>query len=282
MIKASMDLQELRRRIYLKAKAEPAWRFWGLFVHVCKLETLREAYKMAKRNGGAPGIDGVSFADIESAGVEAFLSELREELVTRRYRPLPNRRKEIPKGDGKVRALGIPTIRDRVVQGALKLILEPIQGGSYGYRPKRTAHQAVAKVKKAVVLRLTRVIDLDLKTYFDTVSHTIALRKVALRVNDDAVMRLLKLILKVGGKKGVPQGGVISPLLSNLYLNDVDRMLERAAEVTRRGQYPNVEYARFADDLVILICDHPACDWLMEAVPRRVREELAKLEVHVN
>ena len=140
MIKASMDLQELRRKIYLKAKAESAWRFWGLFVHVCKLETLREAYKMAKRNNGAPGIDGVSFADIESAGVEEFLSELREELVTGQYRPLSNRRKEIPKGGGKVRTLGIPTIRGRVVQGALKLILEPIfeadfQGGSYGYRP---------------------------------------------------------------------------------------------------------------------------------------------------
>jgi RNA-directed DNA polymerase len=212
MIKASMDLQELRRKIYLKAKAESAWRFWGLFVHVCKLETLREAYKMAKRNNGAPGIDGVSFADIESAGVEEFLSELREELVTGQYRPLPNRRKEIPKGGGKVRTLGIPTIRGRVVQGALKLILEPIfeadfQGGSYGYRPKRTAHQAVARIKKAVVLGLTRVIDLDLKTYFDTVSHSIVLRKVALRVNDDAVMRLLKRILKASGKKGVPQGG---------------------------------------------------------------------------
>ncbi len=110
MIKTSMDLQELRRRIYLKAKAEPAWRFWGLFVHVSKAETLREAYKMAKRNSGAPGIDGVSFADIESAGVDLFLRELREELVTGRYRPLPNRRKEIPKGDGKVRTLGIPTV----------------------------------------------------------------------------------------------------------------------------------------------------------------------------
>ncbi|MFC1761799.1 group II intron reverse transcriptase/maturase [Planctomycetota bacterium] len=287
MIKASMDLQELRRKIYLEAKAESAWRFWGLFVHVCKLETLREAYKMAKRNNGAPGIDGVSFADIESAGVEEFLSELREELVTGQYRPLSNRRKEIPKGGGKVRTLGIPTIRGRVVQGALKLILEPIfeadfQGGSYGYRPKRTAHQAVARIKKAVVLGLTRVIDLDLKTYFDTVSHSIVLRKVALRVNDDAVMRLLKRILKASGKKGVPQGGVISPLLSNLYLNDVDRMLERAVEVTRRGRYPNVEYARFADDIVVLMSGHPKSDWLMEAIPRRLREELAKLEVQIN
>ena len=127
MIKASIDLQELRRRIYLKAKAEPAWRFWGLFVHVCKLETLHEAYKAAKRNNGAPGIDGVTFASVESAGVEAFLRGLRDELVTERYLPLRNRRREIPKeGGGKVRVLGIPAIRDRVVQGALKLILEPI------------------------------------------------------------------------------------------------------------------------------------------------------------
>ena len=287
MTKASITLQELRRKIYLKAKAEPAWRFWGLFVHVCKFETLHEAYKLAKRNGGAPGVDGVTFIAIEEAGMEAFLTELRDELVTGMYRPLPNRKKEIPKDGGKVRILGIPTIRDRVVQGALKLILEPIfesdfQDGSYGYRPKRTAHQAVAKVKKAVVRRLTRVIDLDLQTYFDTVSHAIVLRKVAQRVNDDDVFRLLKLILKASGKKGVPQGGVISPLLANLYLNDVDRMLERAKVVTRRGQYPNVEYVRFADDLVVLIGDHPACDWLMEAIPKRLREELAKLEVQVN
>jgi RNA-directed DNA polymerase len=175
MIKTSMNLQELKRRIYLKAKAKPTWSFWGLFVHVCKLETLGEAYKMAKRNAGAPGIDGVTFADIESAGVEMFLSELRDELVTGQYQPLPNRRKEIPKGDGKVRTLGIPTIRDRTVQGALKLILEPIfeadfQGGSYGYRPKRTAHQAVGRVKKSIVLRLTRVIDLDLKSKRPTAS----------------------------------------------------------------------------------------------------------------
>ncbi len=195
----------------------------------------------------------MTFAAIESAGVEAFLTGLRDELVAGTYRPLPNRKKEIPKDGGKVRILGIPTIRDRVVQGALKLILEPIfesdfQDGSYGYRPKRTAHQAVAKVKKAVVRRLTRVIDLDLQTYFDTVSHAIVLRKVAQRVNDDDVLRLLKLILKASGKKGVPQGGVISPLLANLYLTDVDRMLERAKAVTRYGKYPSMEYARFADD----------------------------------
>jgi RNA-directed DNA polymerase len=129
---------------------------------------------------------------------------------------------------------------------------------------------------------LTRVVDLDLKNYFDTVSHSIIMGQVAKRVNDAQVMRLLKLILKANGKRGVPQGGVISPLLSNLYLNEVDKMLERAREVTRRGKYLNVEYARFADDLVVLISGHPSCDWLARTVPRRLREELAKLEVQIN
>ena len=124
MTKASIDLQDLRRRLYVKAKAEPSWRFWGLYVHVCKMETLRAAYDMAKANNGAPGIDGVSFDAIEAQGVEALLEQLRYELTGRAYRPLPARKHEIPKDGGKVRVLSIPAIRDRVVQGALKLILE--------------------------------------------------------------------------------------------------------------------------------------------------------------
>jgi len=143
MTTPSISLQDLRRRIYAKAKAEPSWRFWGLFVHVCKEETLYEAYRLAKKNDGAPGVDGVSFAAIEEGGVGVFIGQIRDELVSRRYVPMPNRRKEIPKDGGKkVRVLGIPTIRDRVVQGALQLILEPIfeadfQPGSSGYRPGR-------------------------------------------------------------------------------------------------------------------------------------------------
>ena len=157
MTKAPIDLQDLRRRIYVKAKAEPSWRFWGLYVHVCKLETLREAYWLAKKNNGAPGIDGVTFEAIEARGVEAFLEQLRDELARRtRIGPLRARRQEIPKDGGKVRVLSIPAIRDRVVQGALKLILEPIfeadfQPGSFGYRPKRTAHEAVHRVADAIV-----------------------------------------------------------------------------------------------------------------------------------
>jgi RNA-directed DNA polymerase len=126
MIKTSIELQDLRRRIDVKAKAEKSWRFWGLYVPVCKRETLRAAYEMAKQNNGAPGIDGVTFEAIEQAGVEEFLQGLRDERVSETYWPMRNRRKEIPKGDGRVRILGIPSVRDRVVQGALKLILEPI------------------------------------------------------------------------------------------------------------------------------------------------------------
>ena len=169
-----------------------------------------------------------------------------------------------------MRILSIPAVRDRVVDGALKLILEPIfeadfQPGSFGYRPKRTAHAAVKLVADAIVRHKTHIIDLDLKAHFD----------------DDDVMHLLKMMLKATGAKGVPQGGVISSLLSNLYLNEVDRMLEQAKTVTRYGKY-TVDYVRFADDLVILVDAHPQHAWLLNAIQKRLREELAGLEVEVN
>src|SRR6266481_9107475 len=188
MTKASIDLQDLRRRIYVKAKAETSWKFWGLYVHVCKLETLREAYALAKRNDGAPGSDGVTFEAIEAQGVEGFLEQIRSELTERSYLPLRARKKEIQKeGSAKVRTLSIPCIRDRVVQGALKLIVEPIfeadfQPGSFGYRPKRTAHDAIKRVAEAIVRNKTRVIDVDLAAYFDSVRQDLLLAKVARRV----------------------------------------------------------------------------------------------------
>jgi RNA-directed DNA polymerase len=183
MTKAPISLQDLRRSLYVKAKAEPSWRFWGLYVHVCKIETLWEAYRLARSNDGAPGVDGVTFEAIEESGAESFLRQIQEELVTNTYRPMQARKKEIPKDGGqKVRILSIPSIRDRVVQGALKLILEPIfeadfQSGSYGYRPKRTAHEAVARVAQAIVEEKTSIIDLDLKAYFDNVQHYLLLEK---------------------------------------------------------------------------------------------------------
>ena len=287
MTTAPISLQDLQRRLYVKAKAEKDWQFWGLYVHVVKLETLHAAYTLAKQNNGAPGIDGVTFTAIEKAGVDAFLGQLRDELVSRTYRPLRNRRVEIPKGGGKVRVLGIPAIRDRVVQGALTLILEPIfeadfHDGSYGYRPKRTAQQAVDRVAEAIVRHKTRVIDVDLAAYFDSVRHDLLLAKVARRVNDRDILHLLKLMLKASGKRGVPQGGVISPLLSNIYLTEVDAMLERAKAVTANGTHTYVEYARYADDLVILVHNDRRQDWLVEAVARRLREELATLDVQLN
>jgi len=287
MIKTSINLQDLRRKIYLKAKSDKTWRFWGLYVHVCKMEMLQRAYSDAKENNGAPGIDGVTFDDIEKAGAKAFLEQIQDELVSGTYRPLRNRIKEIPKDNDKVRVLGIPAIRDRVVHGALKLILEPIfeadfQEGSYGYRPKRSAHAAIDRVAEAVVKNKTRVIDLDLKAYFDNIRHDILLKKVAERINDDKVMRLLKMILKAGGRRGVPQGGVISPLLSNIYLNEVDKMLERAKEVTRNGRFTYIEYARFADDLVVLVDGFRKWEWLLKAAFKRLGQEFEKLDVQMN
>jgi len=177
MITTPGSLQDLRRSLYIKAKTEPTWRFWGLYVHVCKEETLQEAYKAAKENDGAPGIDGVTFEAIEAGGADGFLQQLRDELIHNTYRPIRVRKKAIPKeGSNKVRILSIPAIRDRVVQGALKLILEPIfeadfKSGSYGYRPKRTAHEAVNRVAEAIVKEKTRVIDLDLRAYLDPASY---------------------------------------------------------------------------------------------------------------
>jgi RNA-directed DNA polymerase len=256
-------------------------------MHVCKGETLREAYRQAKANDGAPGIDGVTFAAVEAAGVERFLDQLREELAQRTYRPQQVWKVEIPKGGGKMRQLSIPSIGDRVVQGALKLILEPIfeadfQPGSFGYRPKKSAHAAIQRVTTAILEGKTYVIDFDLRSYFDTVRHHIVLEKMARRVDDDAVLWLLKLLLDASGKQEVPQGGVISPLLSNLYLNEVDQMLERAKAVNRHEWGTAVEYARFADDLVILVDPQPRQQWLRQAVEKRLREELAKLQVEVN
>ena len=288
MIKAPTNLQELRRKIYVKAKAESQWRFWGLYVHVCKMETLREAYRQAKRNAGAPGIDNLSFEDIETQGSESYLEGIRGELVDRSYRPQRTRKVSIPKTSGKgTRTLKIPTIRDRIVQGAIKLILEPIfeadfQDGSYGYRPKRSAEAAVNRTARAILNGKTRVIDCDIKSYFDAVPHNKLLSRIASRVQDKDIMHLLKLILKSSGKRGLPQGGSLSPLLSNVYLNQIDKMLEKAKQVTATNGYNNLEYVRWADDLVILIDGYNKHARLIDIVMKRLKEEFAKLELEMS
>lgn len=278
MRKASISLQDLREKIYQKAKAEPEWRFWGMYTHICKIETLERAYDLAKKNNGAAGVDGVTFEEIEEAGRERYLLEILQSLLKGDYLPQAYREVSIPKTNGKKRVLKIPTIRDRIVQGALKLILEPIfeadfQDGNYGYRPGRKAHDAIAVVDKALYGGKLEVIDLDLTAFFDNIRHDILLAKVAERVQDEEVLHLIKLICKTAGKRGVPQGGVLSPLLANIYLNEVDKMLEKAKAAT--GE---VAYARYADDLVVLVTPG---EWL-EKVNRRLLEELARVEVTVN
>ncbi len=288
MTKTSITLQDLRREIYNKAKADKVWRFWGIYVHVYKMETLKESYKIAKSNKGAPGNDGVTFEMIEAMGVDQFLENIQAELKTKTYFPEKKRVKAIPKEGNKMRMLSIPNIKDRVVEGALKLILEPIfeadfQPGSYGYRPKKTAAEAIEKVTVAAIKQKTRVIDVDLSSYFQTIAHAELFAKIAKRVNDRDIMRLLKLIVKTDGKRGIAQGGPISPLLSNIYLNEVDIMLEKAKQVTKTdNKYEHLEYVRWADDLIILIDGHPKWQWLESKITLRLKEELLKIKVELN
>ena len=287
MIKAPISLQELRRRIYRKAKSDKTHRFWGLFVHVTKLETLEEAYRLARSNGGAPGIDGQTFEDIEARGRSAFLARIQENLVTGRYKPRPNRRVEIPKGNGKVRILQIPCIRDRVVQGALKLILEAVFEAdfcpnSYGFRPRRSPHRALAEVRRSMLRRMSTIIDVDLSRYFDTIRQSVLLDKIAKRVQDPRVLHLVKQIIKAGGKVGVPQGGPFSPLAANIYLNEVDWFFEAIRCKTAEGKYEAVNYHRFADDMVIAVSGHQTKRGWAERALQRLREQLAPLGVELN
>src|SRR4030088_3185744 len=234
-------IRTLQRKLYRKAKAEPAFRFYLLYDKIHREDILRHAYALARANAGAPGRDGMTFAQIEASGLERWLAGLREELVSKTDRPGPVRRVSIPKPDGGERPLGIPTIRDRVVQTAAKLVLEPIfeadfEDNAYGYRPARGAVDAVKDVHRHLCRRYTDVVDADLSRYFDSIPHDDLLKSVARRVADGAVLRLIKLWLKapieerdgdgkrriVGGKgngRGTTRGGVASPLLGDIYIN---------------------------------------------------------------
>jgi group II intron reverse transcriptase/maturase len=287
MIKPTSGLQEMRRRIYRKAKAEKGHRFWGLYVHVAKLETLEEAYRISKENGGAPGIDGVMFDDVEAYGRQRFLEEIRQELLAGTYEPKAYRKVEIPKGDGKFRKLSIPAIRDRVVQGAVKLILEAVFEAdfcpnSHGYRPKRSQHRALAEVRRSLLRRMFKVVEIDLSSFFDGIRHHILLRKIAQRVQDDQLMALVKKILKAGGKIGVPQGGPFSPLAANIYLNELDWEFERMRQETENGAYDSLNYHRFADDMLVLVSHHWSKMWMEGWVKDRLRKHLASLDARMN
>lgn len=251
------------------------------------MSTHLEAYKQAKKNGGAPGIDGQSFADVEKEGVLPFLISIQTELSAGTYQPQANRKVEIPKANGKTRTLQIPCIRDRVVQGALKLILEAIfeadfSPNSYGFRPKRSPHQALSEVRRSVLRRMTTVIDVDLTRYFDTIRHSVLLDKIAKRVSDPQVLHLVKQVIKATGKIGVAQGGPFSPLAANIYLNEVDWAFDEIRRKTAEGNYEAVNYHRFADDIVITVSGHPSKrGWAKQAL-KRLQEHLEPLGVELN
>jgi group II intron reverse transcriptase/maturase len=212
---------------------------------------------------------------------------VREDLVTGRYKPKPNRRVEIPKGNGKFRTLQIPCIRDRVVQGALKLILEAVFEAdfcpnSYGFRPKWSPRGALAEARRSVLRRMSTVIDVDLSRYFDTIRHSVLLDKIAKRIQDPRVLHLVKQIIKVGGQVGVPQGGPFSPLAANIYLNEVDWVFDAIRRKTTEGPYEAVNYHRFADDIVVTISGHHTKRGWAERALQRLQEQFALIGVELN
>jgi RNA-directed DNA polymerase len=268
-------IRTLQRKLYLKAKAEPDFHFYLLYDKICREDILHHAYDLMRSNKGAPGVDGVSFAMIEAAGLEEWLSDIRKDLIEKTYKPAPVRRVMIPKpgGNGE-RPLGIPTIRDRTVQAAAKLVLEPIfetdlDPSAYGYRPKRGGPDAIKEVHTLLCRGYTDVVDADLAKYFDTIPHRELMQSVARRIVDRHVLRLIKMWLKApveerdeqgkrrmsGGRHntcGTPQGGVLSPMLANLYMN---RFLKYWRQSGRNAAY-RAHVVSYADDFVILSRGH--------------------------
>jgi RNA-directed DNA polymerase len=290
-LETPVKIREFQRKLYRKAKQEPSYRFYLLYDKICREDILRHAYQLAKANAGAPGVDGESFLAIEQQGSDEWLAALRQELIEERYRPRAVRRVMIPKPNGGERPLGIPTIRDRVVQTAAKLVVEPIfeadlEPNAYGYRPRRSAQDAVRKVHELLVQGYTDVLDADLSKYFDTIPHAELMQCVARRISDRRVLHLIKMWLTATvmqqddrgnwnnlgrNRQGTPQGGVISPLLANLYLN---RFL-KYFRLQGKSKIWRAEIVSYADDFVILTqrsvqqrAAHQARDWTQSTMTR--------------
>lgn len=257
-------LREFQRKLHEKAKAKPKFRFYSLYDKTYRMDVLEEAYRKAKANGGTCGVDGETFEDVDRKGINVYLAELQLEMKERRYVPKPVRRVYIPKLNGKQRPLGIPTIRDRIVQTAFLLVLEPIFEAdfaemSYGFRPHKSAHDAVREMYKYLNWGCIEVYDVDLEKYFDTVDHSRLMKLIARRISDGQVLHVIRQWLSCGyvedgqhrqSDRGTPQGGVISPLLANIYLNPVDQAFERKGlGAIKNG---SIHLIRYADDMIIL------------------------------
>jgi len=288
-------VRALQRRLYLKAKYQPGFRFYSLYDKIYRGDVLQRAYDLVKKNKGSPGIDRETFETIESGiGRAVYLKEITQALKARSYRAMPVKRVDIPKPNGETRPLGIPSIKDRIVQMAVKLVIEPIfEAGfdphSYGFRPRRSAHQAMDDIKQGLLTGHVQIIDADLSKYFDTIPHDKLLKTVAQRIVDGPLLSLLRQWLKVrvirvekgretsvgGGKKarkGTPQGGVISPLLANIYLNLLDRVWARGELVEKH----KARLVRYADDIVILCAGDTALAY------EQLQKILSKLELQLN
>jgi len=283
-------IRDFQRKIYLKAKQEKEYKFYILYDKVCSIRFIREAYRRVRKNKGSAGADGLTFEKIEENGIEDFLNKIQKELKEKTYKPQAVKRVYIPKANGKKRPLGIPVIRDRVVQMACKMVIEPIfeadfEKSSYGFRPKRSAQDAVKEIKKNLKNGKIEIFDADLSSYFDTIPHDKLMILLSKRISDNDVLHLIKMWLKSpiiengkisGGKKnkfGTPQGGVISPLLSNIYLNLLDKIVNKTG-----GEFfhAGVKIIRYADDFVLM------GNKIIKQVTDKLRNILTRMELKIN